>query len=328
MHVGMAVLVAGLAIGAPALSRAQDAAPASPPQDTSQPAPVPEPDAAKAPATKSIHPFGALTLFVLMGTLFVGVIVGTGIGSFNRRRSGRGVPPGEERRREPAMALAAPPAAPIAASLPSTPAPAPLPDEDMLPVFARLALPFDANRARALARLVERLASGPDYGPRIVAFAAGSDPDAEAQVIAQIAESARQDELDTIIVDCAAEPDDRLVRELDLVVDADHDDRDSFGARARIEIVAMHELLAPGQRPNISNLRPALRVLAARADVVLVRTSADPLSPAIYGAVDEIVLLCKARDAQAEAAIIERVPALLRFQDRVAGTILVTGRAA
>jgi hypothetical protein len=287
----------------------------------------PSADPARAAASDSSpaqsKPFGVLTLYALAGTLFVGLVIGVGLGSLRSRVASRQILPGRaspRQTREPA------------------PAPAPLPhgdsapsdepedeDDDVLPVLARMTLPFAVGRApsEAVARLVDRLSRGPAYGPRIIAFANSASPGHEAMVIAQIAEAARQDDLDVIIVDAAETPDDEIVQELDLVVDASSGKE----GRARIEIVPLDHLLPPGRRPGVSVLRKGLHGLAARTDVILVRTSDRPATPAIYGAVDEILLLRDARDPHGDDGFDPQAD-LARYRDRLAGMIVVTDRAA
>ena len=227
-------------------------------------------------------PFGALSLFVLGGTLLAGLVVGAGAASLRERaRLPRGfarlpaidphVQPSPQRR-----SVSPPGEAPVAA----------------LAVVAVLG-GAPQPHATSIERWIEEIGEGPRFGPRIVGLVSPRGF-AKADAIARIADAAIRIDRDVVLVEAGDSDPGALAQGLDQRIGRAGRPADPFGAGARVEIMPLVDLLPSRSAPSAADWIAGLQGLAARADVVLVdlpEISTLARLPAAASAIDEIVLL-------------------------------------
>ena len=213
------------------------------------------------------------------------------------------------------------------------PLPTPAPTEPQTPPVALPAVGrLDGDEPDdALADWLDDCAHGPRFGPKLVALAAARDGDESeaflADGLAGLAQSARASDRDLTIVD-ARGLSDRLATTFDRRIGPRSRRADPFGASARVEIVALTDVVSVGPSPNAAALRKTLDLLAADSDLVVIALPdvADwPVAVSLLAAADEIVLL---RDDTQDGGDETRAAqyAAARLGIRIAGAIALGGR--
>ena len=166
---------------------------------------------------------------------------------------------------------------------------------------------------------------GPRFGPRLVALAAiGDDPDAlAADAMARLAQRARAADRDVLIVD-ACGLSDHLADALDTRLGKRARGADPFGATARVEMLALSEVIPDGTPPRAGALRKTFDLLAANADLVFIALPdvADWAAvPSLLSAADDIVLL--RRETDSDRASADATDAAGRRGIEIAGAITI-----
>ncbi len=162
---------------------------------------------------------------------------------------------------------------------------------------------LDGDRAdAALEAWLDDCTNGPRFGPKLVGLAASDGGEAFlAEGLTGLAKLLRATDRDLLIVD-ACGLSDRLASTFDRRIGRRSRGADLFGASARIEIVALSDVVSTGAPPAAAALRKTLDLLAADSDLVFVALpdiAEWPAAVSLLVAADEIVLL---RDENDQAA--------------------------